>query len=107
MGRTSIKFRGMMHELAIPGSWQRVDWTNFVDDVRGSVLCTMCQSVTKSVINLRRGGTSVEKLEESMTNLCILLNVQTDAVCRGVVRLNLVKKKIILTNWFTFSKIKY
>lgn len=84
-----------MNNLSLPSSWQRIEWISFVDGIRSSLLCTICKSVSKSIINLHRAGVSNDKLIKSTAELCVILNIQSEAVCQGVISLNLVNKNLV------------
>ncbi|KAF7991317.1 hypothetical protein HCN44_002879 [Aphidius gifuensis] len=89
IGIKTKRFNNIMNDLSLPSSWQKIDWTNFVDGIKSTLLCTICKSVAKSIINLHRTGVPDDKLKKTITELCVILNIQSEAVCQGVVSLNL------------------
>ncbi|XP_034941151.1 sphingomyelin phosphodiesterase-like [Chelonus insularis] len=86
-GRQTPKFKKIINDLALPSSYQRADWS-VADGFASTILCTVCKSFTKVIINLRRTGTSPEVIERSIAKLCTLFNLQTKEVCDGVVKIN-------------------
>lgn len=88
-GVRSSKLMRMINDLAISTELQREDWTILVDSDAKS-LCMICRSFAKTIINLRRKGVPIEKIQTAIANLCIYLNLQSREVCYGAVTLNTV-----------------
>ncbi|XP_015119788.1 sphingomyelin phosphodiesterase isoform X2 [Diachasma alloeum] len=74
-------------ELVIPTEWQRLDWATF-GGLKASITCTICKAMSKAVLILRRSGIPADTIQQTIANVCTLLNIQTRSVCNGVVRLN-------------------
>lgn len=94
-GVMSQKFTSIIGDLAIPTEMQRIDWTK-LNGSKALAFCIVCKSLTKAIINLRRTGTPVEVIKQTVINLCTRLNLQTEPVCRGVVNLNAVSYLILI-----------
>ncbi|XP_076293529.1 sphingomyelin phosphodiesterase isoform X2 [Lasioglossum baleicum] len=78
----------MISHLRIPTELQNSNWRTFS---RGSdiAMCSICRATVKLYMNLRREGMSAEKIQNQITKLCVLLNIQTEPVCKGVIELNM------------------
>ncbi|XP_012143489.2 sphingomyelin phosphodiesterase 1 isoform X1 [Megachile rotundata] len=86
--RETHTFRQMINRLRIPPELQNCDW-KFYKGEKAKSICTICEGIFKTFINFRRQGKSDEFIENSVINLCTLLNIQTKRVCEGAVRLNM------------------
>ena len=93
-------FKDMINSLKIPTELQNSDWRTFSANA-GSKICILCSGILRTFINLRRKGMSEENIRNNIIKLCILLNIQTENVCKGAIELNLV---IHLTK---FTKITF
>ncbi|KAK9304244.1 hypothetical protein QLX08_004248 [Tetragonisca angustula] len=81
-------FKDMINSLKIPTELQNSDWRTFSANA-GSKICILCSGILRTFINLRRKGMSEENIRNNIIKLCILLNIQTENVCKGAIELNL------------------
>ncbi|XP_003402022.1 sphingomyelin phosphodiesterase 1 isoform X1 [Bombus terrestris] len=81
-------FNDMIKSLKIPTELQNSDWRSFTAN-SDTKICTICRGILKTFFNLRRKGMSEEDIKDKIVKLCVLFNIQTERVCRGVVELNL------------------
>lgn len=93
-------FNDMIKSLKIPTELQNSDWRSFSAN-SDTKICTICRGILKTFLNLRRKGMSEKDIKDKIVKLCVLFNIQTERVCRGVVELNLV----ICTYIIRFIKI--
>lgn len=89
-GTQTPLFRDIINYLATPFEARQLDWST-MNGSEARTLCVICKSLTKIFLALRRNGTSVEKVQDIANNLCTFLNFQTETVCHGLIRLNLVR----------------
>lgn len=82
-------FKYFVHNLALPTSLQRDSWRSFTGE-RSTAICTICRSVLKTFLTLRRQGMTEETIRSKAIKLCIALNIETERVCTGAVTLHLV-----------------
>lgn len=54
------------------------------------ITCTVCKSVVKIVQNYILDGMTQKSIVNTLTNLCVGLNIQAEEVCRGIIELNAV-----------------
>ncbi|KAK0094986.1 hypothetical protein PV326_009487 [Microctonus aethiopoides] len=102
-GVMSQLFTNIIKNLAIPTEMQRSDWTK-LNGPNALAFCIICKSFTKTIINLRRTGTPEEVIKQTIITLCIILNLQTEPVCRGVVNLNTPVILYIIDNDVTINE---
>ncbi|CAL7948927.1 unnamed protein product [Xylocopa violacea] len=81
-------FLEMIESLKIPTELQNSDWKSFKAE-KSAAICTICRGTLQAYIKLRRNGASEENIKSKIIKLCVLLNIQTERVCRGVIELNL------------------
>ncbi|CAK9822057.1 Sphingomyelin phosphodiesterase [Anthophora retusa] len=81
-------FKDMIKALKIPTELQNLDW-RFLAAETNVAICTICRGTVQSFLKLRREGSSEEDIKNKIINLCVLLNIQKEKVCKGVVELNL------------------
>ncbi|XP_015119715.1 sphingomyelin phosphodiesterase [Diachasma alloeum] len=86
-GEFSPQLEAIINRLALPENWYD-DPRIAIDDVRPRATCTTCKAFAKSIIKLRRGGTSTEAIQAALIKSCIRLHLHTDIVCRGSIKLN-------------------
>lgn len=87
----SEEFQQFIRTLALPTSLQCQDWRSF-DGERGNAICVVCTSVVNSFLEYRKKGTSEDDIATKAIEMCNLLTLQTDSVCKGVVSINLVSR---------------
>lgn len=80
----------LIESLKMPTDLQNSDWKSFAAEPRIAI-CTICQGTVKAFLELRRNGMSIENIQNKIIKLCVLLNIQTERVCQGVVESNAVK----------------
>lgn len=85
---TTVSFHEMIAHLRIPTELQNSDWRTFS---QGSdvAICSICRATVGLYIRLRRKGMAAEKIQEQVTKLCVLMNIQKQTVCKGVIELNI------------------
>ncbi|XP_043796526.1 sphingomyelin phosphodiesterase 1-like [Apis laboriosa] len=81
-------FKNMINFLKIPMELQNSDWRSFPAN-SSTKICIICKTILTTFINLRHKGMSEEDIRNNVINLCVLLNIQTEKVCRGVIESNL------------------
>lgn len=64
--------------------------TYIMDAFDQTVTCKLCLTVAKYVVN-RLDNSSDEDIAISLISICTYLQLQTEKVCTGVIKLNLVK----------------
>lgn len=84
----------MINFLKIPTELQNSDWRSFPAN-SSTKICIICKTILTTFINLRHKGMSEEDIRNNVINLCVLLNIQTERVCKGVIESNLVIKLYI------------
>lgn len=81
----------MINFLKIPTELQNSDWRSFPAS-SSTKICIICKTILTTFISLRHKGMSEENIRKNVINLCVLLNIQTERVCKGVIESNLVIK---------------
>ncbi|XP_017885919.1 sphingomyelin phosphodiesterase 1-like isoform X2 [Ceratina calcarata] len=86
--QTSELFMDIIQNLKFPTELQNSDFKTLAAGLYIPI-CTICTGTLKAFIDLRRKGESEENIRNNVIKLCVLLNIQKEEVCRGVVDLNL------------------
>ncbi|XP_031848043.1 sphingomyelin phosphodiesterase 1 [Nomia melanderi] len=81
-------FKEMIKYLKIPTELQNSDWRTFTKGADNAI-CTICQATVKTFIKLRKQGMSDESIKNKVIKLCVLMNIQKEKICKGVIELNL------------------
>ncbi|CAK1598823.1 unnamed protein product [Parnassius mnemosyne] len=63
--------------------------TQFQSEVRSSLDCLLCRSAFSALFQLVKEGANDEDLTQALINICTILNIESENVCRGAVGLNL------------------
>ncbi|XP_012231935.2 sphingomyelin phosphodiesterase [Linepithema humile] len=87
-GEESEIFKNFIHDFAIPTSLQRDSWRSFTGE-RSTGVCTICRSVLKAFLKLRREGMPEDTLRSKGIRFCTAMNIQTERVCVGAITLHL------------------
>ncbi|XP_011303535.1 sphingomyelin phosphodiesterase [Fopius arisanus] len=85
--KSSTALEKLIKNLALPENWH-ADPKISIDEVSPRVTCTTCKAFAKSILELRRNGTTAEAIQDTIINLCIRLHLHTESVCRGSTKLN-------------------
>uniref|UniRef100_A0A0C9QP55 Adk_0 protein n=1 Tax=Fopius arisanus TaxID=64838 RepID=A0A0C9QP55_9HYME len=91
--KSSTALEKLIKNLALPENWH-ADPKISIDEVSPRVTCTTCKAFAKSILELRRNGTTAEAIQDTIINLCIRLHLHTESVCRGSTKLNAVNLKV-------------
>ncbi|XP_078034652.1 sphingomyelin phosphodiesterase 1 [Augochlora pura] len=81
-------FTHMVQHLRIPTEIQNDNWRSYKAGPSNAI-CTVCRSIVKTFIDFRRKGMSGEEIKNRIVKLCVLLNIQKEPVCKGVIELNM------------------
>ncbi|XP_012257111.2 sphingomyelin phosphodiesterase-like [Athalia rosae] len=76
-----------LSEIALPNPLRLSEVESFIDE-RANVMCSVCKSLVKVIMGYRRNGMDEKKIKNVVIELCTKLNLQTEAVCRGIIELN-------------------
>ncbi|XP_076651995.1 sphingomyelin phosphodiesterase 1 [Halictus rubicundus] len=85
---TTVLFEEMIEHLRIPTEIHNSDWRTFSQGA-DIAMCAICRATAKLYMDLRRKGMTAEEIQKQITKLCVLLNVQKERVCKGVIELNI------------------
>lgn len=90
-GQESPQFRQMLDNLTFKTSMQHQNWRTFIG-LESELVCILCRSTLQAFIKLFREGMPVEEIKSKVIRLCIVLNIESEAVCKGAVNLNTVSR---------------
>lgn len=94
-GEETKVFQELIEILTLPDELKFTNWRTFTA-LNGVGICTICKSFLQTFINFRRRGMSEDNIAKHAIKLCVLLNFQTEGVCTGVVKLNLVCARFVI-----------
>lgn len=98
-GEETKMFKESIQVLTLPNELQLINWRTFTA-LNSMGICTICKSILQTFIKFRQQGMSENDIAKNVIKLCVLLNFQTERVCTGIVKLNLVCMR-----FFIFYKI--
>lgn len=94
-GEETKVFQELIELLTLPDELQFTNWRTFTA-LNSVGICTICKSTLQTFINFRRQGMSENDIAKRVIKLCVLLKFQTERVCTGVVKLNLVCARFVI-----------
>lgn len=86
-GEETKEFQQLIHSFALPNSLLD-DWHSFVDE-KSDIVCIICRSILNIFIKYRKQGMSAEEIRSRLIQLCILLKLQKERICFGLITINL------------------
>uniref|UniRef100_A0A182P3A7 Sphingomyelin phosphodiesterase n=1 Tax=Anopheles epiroticus TaxID=199890 RepID=A0A182P3A7_9DIPT len=87
-GTMSSHFRELIQASAIRKS-ERAQEIRELPTAREGPLCAICRGFGGSVLEFRREGASREEVFNTTVDLCTMLNLQEESICRGLIELNI------------------
>uniref|UniRef100_A0A182ITL9 Sphingomyelin phosphodiesterase n=1 Tax=Anopheles atroparvus TaxID=41427 RepID=A0A182ITL9_ANOAO len=96
-GAMSPRFREIIASSRI-GAHERAPELRELPTAREGAFCGICRGFGGSVLELRREGASREEMYNTTVELCTMLNLQEEDVCRGLIELNIDPLLYIVDN---------
>uniref|UniRef100_A0A182Q737 Sphingomyelin phosphodiesterase n=1 Tax=Anopheles farauti TaxID=69004 RepID=A0A182Q737_9DIPT len=87
-GAMSAHFRRLIEASRI-GKSERAQEVRELPTAREGPLCAICRGFGGSVLEFRREGASREEVFSTTVELCTMLNLQEESICRGLIELNI------------------
>uniref|UniRef100_A0A182X154 Sphingomyelin phosphodiesterase n=1 Tax=Anopheles quadriannulatus TaxID=34691 RepID=A0A182X154_ANOQN len=87
-GSMTPHFRHLIAASAI-GKSERAQEIRELPTAREGPLCAICRGFGGSVLEFRREGASREEVFNTTVELCTMLNLQEESICRGLIDLNI------------------
>lgn len=84
-GKESTDLQDALQSIQAP-----YELRNFGTTVKNTAVCMLCNVVARLILSYRQSGAPIDLLSEALKKLCIGAKIESEAVCNGVIDLNLV-----------------
>ncbi|GLH11753.1 Uncharacterized protein GBIM_16515 [Gryllus bimaculatus] len=76
------EFQDILHEFSFQGADIRAG------TVQRLGMCSVCNAVVRTILTFKQGGTPEEDIIDMLEDLCVLLKIESESVCAGVIETN-------------------